>query len=98
MLLRSKTIEVRKKEITCFTKQMGLTHCALTQTTQKSLRDRRRVQAILHNDEERDHKKDLCDIINMEIPIPYSYHSSKMLETKEQMQSMLMHQQLSPSK
>jgi hypothetical protein len=81
---RIKSIEARKKVITCFAKSMGLTHHAATHTMRKNFHK---------NEEESKHLidmmrnkiagKNLCGIMNMDQSlITYSYHSSKTLEMK----------------
>jgi hypothetical protein len=79
-----KLLEARNKAIARFTKKMGLTHWAATHMAQKHVHD---------SEEESKHfikfmgaklaGKDPCENIKMnQSPIPYSFHSSKMLETK----------------
>jgi hypothetical protein len=80
---RSKFLDFKKKVVTCFTKS-GLSHVAVTHTTQNNFQEMEeesnhfiefmKVKVVMNKP---------YDIINVDqTPIPYSFHSSKMLDTK----------------
>jgi hypothetical protein len=84
LLFKDKSLEARNSVVGHFTKRMGLSHRATTHTTQKHFKE---------TEEESNHfikfmrtkiaGKDPCNIINMDqTPIPFYFHSNKMLETK----------------
>ena len=84
LVFKHKTVRAKAVAVHCFTRSMGLTQRAVTHTAQK------------HHTQTEDVTKDfiammkvklqgrnLDDIMNMDqTPIPYSYHSSKMLNPK----------------
>jgi hypothetical protein len=84
-LFRDKSIIVMKKSITRFTKHMGLSLRSATHTAQKNFlemeQESKHFIAMVVRDKMKD--KDPDDIINMDqTPIPFSFHSTKTLETK----------------
>jgi hypothetical protein len=81
---RSRTHDTRKKVITCFTKSMGLAHCAAIHIVQKSFhemeQESKNVITFMKN---KIAGKDPWYIINIDqSPISYLFHSSKTIETK----------------
>jgi hypothetical protein len=78
-------MEARIRIVTRFTKTMGLSHQAATHTVQKIFQETEEdSRHIIEMTKEKVAEYDPCDIINMDqSPIPYSYHSSRILEMKE---------------
>ena len=81
---RGKSIVTKNSAILRFTKSIGLSNCAATHTAQKHFQETK--QESKHFIEVMKAKlvgKDPCNIINMDqTPIPYSFRSNKMLESK----------------
>jgi hypothetical protein len=82
--VRSKTLEAKKKDIMHFTKSMGLNHCAANHTAQTNFHKMKEdLEHFIEFMKDKVVGKDCCDSINInQSLIPYSFHSSKTLETK----------------
>ena len=80
---RGKSIVAKSLSVLCFTKRIGLSNRAATHTAQNHFQEtKQESKHFIEVMKAKLARKDPCYIINMDqTPIPYSFHSNKMLES-----------------